>query len=115
MNRRKSTRHMNFGSVLLLLVAAVLVAGAGVFHACVKNRQIEIARAIDKTEGRIGQLDNDTRTLQMYLDRHLNRFKIGERLKQMGSKLIAIDRENLETVNSGDDGEPLPNLVRSGP
>ena len=115
MNRRKSSRNLNFGSVLLLLVAAVLVAGAGVFHACVKNRQIEVARSIEKTERHIDQLDNDTLTLQMYLDSQLNRFKIGKRLKQLGSDLIAIDRDNLEPVSLGGSGEPLPNLVRSGP
>lgn len=115
MNRRKSARNLTFGSILLLLVAAVLVAGAGVFHACVKNRQIEIARSIEKAENRIDQLDNDTLTLQMYLDSHLNRFKIGERLKQLGSDLIAIDMDDLETVSSGGTGEPLPNLVQSGP
>lgn len=115
MNRRKSSRNLSFGSVLLLVVAAILIAAAGVFHACVKNRQVEVARSIEKTERRIDQLELDTKTLQMYLDRQLNRFIIRERLKQLGSDLITIEVKALEEVRPGETAEPLPDLAQSGP
>ena len=114
MNRRKSARSISFGSVLLLVVAAILIAAAGVFHACVKNRQVEVARSIEATENLIAQVGNETKTVQMYLDRQLNRFLIKERLKQLGSTLTPIETTDIEEVDLQSLNQSLPELVQGG-
>jgi hypothetical protein len=114
MNRRKSARSISFGSVLLLVVAAILIAAAGVFQACVKNRQVEVARNIEKTEHRIVQVGNETKTVQMYLDRQLNRFLVKERLKQLGSTMTPIKTGDIEEVDLRTQNKPMPELVLGG-
>jgi len=48
--RRKVKPHLGFGTIVFLIVAAVMLAAAGVFHAYVKNRQINVAREIQGME-----------------------------------------------------------------
>ena len=114
MNRRRNFRNLNFSSVVFLVLVAVILASAGIFHAYVKNQQVEVGRKIEKTEQRISQHQLDIKTLQMHLDQQLNRFLIRDLLRQSGSELVSIPVNALEEV--GSDGVPqLPDLARRDP
>tara|TARA_B100001105_G_C22323706_1_gene413730 strand:- start:268 stop:675 length:408 start_codon:yes stop_codon:yes gene_type:complete len=88
--RRKVKPHLGFGTVVFLIVAAVMMAAAGVFHAYVKNRQINVAREIQGMEERISQHKLDITTLEVRLDDQLNPILINDRLNEMSSDLRRI-------------------------
>lgn len=116
MNRKRSSRNLSVGSVIFLVLVAVVLATAGVFHAYVKNLQVEVANKTEKTERRIGQLEMDIMTLQMQLDEQLNRFILRERLAQQRSRLIAIPLNGLlEIDQQAPTRSPDPELARRGP
>ena len=115
MNRKRTNRNLNFGSIVFLVVVAVVLASAGVFHAYIKNRQVEVARQTDKTEQRISQHELDIKTLQMHLDRQLNRFVIRDELARCGSDLVAIPVTEVEEIELNPLENPLPDLARRGP
>ena len=106
---------MNFGSIVFLVVVAVVLATAGVFHAYIKNQQVEVARRTEKTEQRIGQHELDIKALQMRLDQQLNRFLIRDQLRQSGSDLVAIPVTEVEEIDVKVLDNPLPDLARRGP
>ena len=114
MNRRRSTRNLSFGSVVFLVFVAVVLATAGVFHAYVKNLQVETARKTEKAEKRTGQLEMDIMTLQMQLDEQLNRYLLRERLQ--GSLLVPIPGNViLEIAQQVPTRIPEPDLAHRGP
>lgn len=91
MNRRRIVRpNLSLGSIVLLIVAALVIASAGVFHAYVKNRQINVTRQIEDVERRIQQGELDIKTRQMLLDEQLNRYLIRAKLKEISSDLRPI-------------------------
>ena len=114
MNRKKTIRNLNPGSVIFLLLVMIALVSAGVFHAYVKNMQVEVGRKIEKTEQRISQHQLDIKTLQMHLDQQLNRFLIRDLLRQAGSELVAIPVNALEEIGS-DAAQQLPGLARRDP
>lgn len=91
MNRRRAVKpHLGLGTIVLLIVTAVVMAAAGVFHAYVKNRQINVAREIQGVEDRISQYRLDITTLEVRLDDQLNPILINDRLAEMSSDLRRI-------------------------
>lgn len=103
MNRRRAAKpHLSFGSVLLLIVAAVIVATAGVFHAYVKNRQINVAREIQRAEERISQHELDIKTDEMLLAQQLNRILLRDRLRELNSDLRAIPVSIVREIDASD-------------
>ena len=91
MNRRKTTRtSLGMGTVILLVASMVVMGGAGVFHAYVKNRQINVAREIQVVEERISQHKLDITNLEVRLDDQLNPILINDRLADMSSDLRRI-------------------------
>lgn len=91
MNRRKKgPREIGFGSVLILLVTALVMAAGGVFHAYIKNRQINVSREIKRVEDRIAEHQLDVEAQAMVLAKLNNRFLIRDRLINLGSELIPI-------------------------
>lgn len=115
MNKKRTKRNLGFGSILFLVLVAVVLATAGVFHAYIKNRQVEVARRTEKTEQRISQHELEIKTLQMHLDQKLNRFLIRDQLRQRGSGLVAIPVTEVEAIDSHALNNPLPDLARRGP
>ena len=116
MNRRRTGGGgLGFGSVALLIAAAVVMAGAGVFHAYVKNRQIQVVREIEAAERRIDEHDLRIRTLQMMLDEQLNRYLLADRLREIASGLEEIPVGEIEEVDLRGRGEVMPDLARGDP
>ncbi len=73
MNRRRPVKsNIGIGAIVLLIAAALVVAGAGVFHAYTKNQQIKVARALQKVENRISQHRFDITNLEVRLEDQLN-------------------------------------------
>lgn len=97
--------------MILLVMAAVVVTAAGVFHAYVKNRQIHVKREVEKAEQRISQHEFEIETLQMRLDDELNRYLINGRLREIASDLRPIPVEDIEVIRSGPAPADLPDLA----
>lgn len=99
MNRRRKVKpHLGFGTIVFLIMAAVMMAAAGVFHAYVKNSQINVAREIQGTEERISQHKLDITTLEVRLDDQLNPILINDRLNEMSSDLRRIPVGAVEDI-----------------
>lgn len=75
---------------MLLIAAAVVMAAAGVFHAYIKNRQINVSREIQRVEDNISQHKLDIATDEMLLTDQLNSVRIRDRLKEISSDLRSI-------------------------
>ncbi|NNM30352.1 MAG: hypothetical protein HKO57_12595 [Akkermansiaceae bacterium] len=96
-------------------MAAVITTAAGVFHAYVKNRQIDVARQIEETEQRVAQHELDIKTLQMRLDRELNRYLVRDRLQQIASDLVPIPVMSVEEIKQNPKSPILPDLAGRSP
>jgi hypothetical protein len=93
MNRRRNDPKNNgihATTFLAILLAVVTAAGGGIWHAWLKNRQIQVKREIDRIERLCGQHQLDIRTTQMRTDQLLNRFAIRQQLVDLGSDLKPI-------------------------
>ena len=80
-----------------------------------KNRQIDVARQIERTEQRVAQCELNIKTLQMRLDRELNRYLVRDRLVQIASPLKSIPVTEVEEVTPEPSTNTLPDLARQGP
>lgn len=93
MNRRRNeTRKtgVHTTTVIAICLALVTAATGGIWHAWLKNRQIQVKREIDRIERQCGQHQLDIRTTQMRMDQLLNRFAIRQQLTDLGSDLQPI-------------------------
>lgn len=110
MNRRRPVKsNIGIGAIVLLIAAALVVAGAGVFHAYTKNQQIKVARALQKVENRISQHRFDITNLEVRLEDQLNPILLNDRLIQMSSDLRRIPREAVQNLPAERD----PRAVKS--
>lgn len=115
MNRRRTVKpHLSFGSVLLLVTAAVIVAAAGVFHAYVKNRQINVAREIQEAEDRISQHRMDIQTSEVLLAQQLNRIRLRNCLLELNSDLREIRPEVLREIDGSAPDRSSPDSEVAG-
>ncbi|MEI6675745.1 MAG: hypothetical protein WCO57_11260 [Verrucomicrobiota bacterium] len=91
MNRLKSqTRPPASVFIFAPIIAAIIGAGGGVWHADIKFRQTQVNREIDAIEHRVEQYQLEIRTTQMRNDAILNRFAIRKQLEESGSPLRPI-------------------------
>lgn len=102
MNRRRTEQRCGPLPVAVLVAAAALGAFGGIVHVYYKNRQIEVARHIERAEERIAQHRNDIRTVQMRMDQMLNRYVMRAQLRELGSELRPIPAEKFEVIAPGD-------------
>lgn len=100
MNRRRNEVRTPVSAFIVLILAAMIVAGGGVLHAFYKNRQIQVSREIDAIERRIEQHKIDIRTTEMRMDELLNRFVIRKQIEANGSSLRPIPVGVVETINT---------------
>ena len=102
MNRRRTEQRCGPLPVAVLVAAAALGAFGGIVHVYYKNRQIEVARQIERAEERIAQHRNDIRTVEMRMDQMLNRYVMRKQLRDLGSGLRPIPPEKIEVIARGD-------------
>jgi len=112
-NRRRATgENLGMGAVVLLILTALVIAGAGVFHAFTKNQQINVARVLQRIENRVSQHRLDITNLEVRLEEQLNPILLNDRLIQMSSDLRSIPLEAVESIplesTSGTTRAPLP-------
>ena len=99
MNRRRAAReNLGVGPVVLLVLTALVIAGAGVFHAYTKNQQIKVARSLQKVENRVSQHRLDITNLEVRLEEQLNPILLNDRLIQMSSDLRSIPLEAVKSI-----------------
>lgn len=114
MNRKRSARNLSLGGIIFLVLVAVVLATAGVFHAYIKNMQVEVARETQKTERRTQQLDMDIKMLQMRIDQQLILPLLRDRLKR--SSLVPIPINVIEEIDQQAVNHiPTPDLAHRGP
>jgi len=98
-NRRRAAReNLGVGPVVLLILTALVIAGAGVFHAYTKNQQIKVARSLQKVENRVSQHRLDITNLEVRLEEQLNPILLNDRLIQMSSDLRSIPLEAVKSI-----------------
>lgn len=68
-------------------------------HAYVKNRQVEVAREMDKTRQRTDSHYEEIKHLQVNIDRKENRHIIRTQLAEQGSSLCKIGPHAIEVIN----------------
>ncbi len=114
MNRKRSRRNLTLGSIGFLVLVAVVLATVGVFHAYIKNMQVQVARETQKTEKRTQQLSMDIKMLQMRIDQQLILPLLRDRLKQ--SSLVPIPINVIEEIDQRAVNHiPAPDLAQRGP
>lgn len=114
MNRKRSARNLSPGSIFFLVLVAVVLATAGVFHAYIKNMQVEVARETQKTERRTEQLGMDIKMLQMRIDQQLILPLLRDRLKE--SSLVPIPINVIEEIDQQAINHiSAPDLAHRGP
>jgi len=111
MNRRRTEQRCGPLPVAVLVAAAALGAFGGIVHVYYKNRQIEVARQIERAEERIAQHRNDIRTVEMRMDQMLNRYDMRAQLRELGSELRPIPPDRVEVIVPGD--QPAAEAVAS--
>ena len=105
MNKRKTQKKsFRFPEVILLTLAAVLVTAGGVCHAVIKNNQVQVTRQIEDSHRRTDAHNNDAMTVQVQIDRKVNRFVIKESLESQNSTLGETEVSQIEIVSSDDSG-----------
>ena len=102
MNRRRPEQRCGPLPVAVLVAAAALGAFGGIVHVYYKNRQIEVARQIERAEERIAQHRNDIRTAEMRMDQMLNRYVMRKQLRDLKSGLRPIPPDRIEVIGPGD-------------
>ena len=96
------------------MLVAVVLATVGVFHAYIKNMQVQVAREMQKTEKRTQQLSMDIKMLQMRIDQQLILPLLRDRLKQ--SSLVPIPINVIEEIDQRAVNHiPAPDLAQRGP
>lgn len=114
MNKRRSdTTNFGFAPIVILMFAGLLLAIGGVMHAYVKNRQVEVAREIDKTQKRTDSHYEEIKHLQVSIDRKENRHIIRTQLAEKGSSLAKIVPGAIEIVHpESGGGKPVASSVQ---
>jgi len=113
MNRRRmiKKKDLSFGQIILLAVAVLLVATAGVHFVYLKNKQIDLVREIEHTKNRIAEHEYDLRGLQSREDDILDRYLIRDRLRLVNSTMVEIPAEVIEHVDSIIDSAPRRGIL----
>lgn len=101
MNRRRTERRCGPLPVAVLVAATALGAFGGVSFVYHKNRQIQVARQIERCEQRIAKHHDDIRTLEMRMDQMLNRYVMRAQLKEVGSSLRPVAPEMVDVIAPG--------------
>jgi len=99
MNKRKTqNKAFKCSEVVLLTLAAALVTAGGVCHAIIKNKQVQVTRQIEESHRRTDTHNNDAMTIQVQVDRKVNRFVIKESLESERSELRETAASQIEIV-----------------
>lgn len=94
--------------MVILITAALLLAGGGVMHAYAKNCQVQVAREIDASQSRAEEYLENVKMLQVKIERKQNRHTIRDELARRDSHLCAISSQDIEVVEPiGSASEPV--------
>jgi len=119
MNKRRNQQgKMNLFEAVLLLLAVVILMGAGVTHAWVKNSQVEVVHAVDKVERSISDHEDSINSLQVKIDKKLNLYQLRDDLQRAGSQLVLIPVSSIEKIHpyvEGEARESSPALAQRRP
>ena len=103
MNKRKSSnKTISHFEVAFLLLAALVVIGAGVNYAILKNEQVSLDRKTESVRQDMMRHDLETQDAQVQVDRRYNRFAVKSELREMGSVMRERPDFVVERVNPVD-------------
>lgn len=99
MNRhRNKQRHLSTPEIILLVLSAIILMGAGVTHAWLRNSHVEVVRDVDKTQQRISDHEDAINSLQVKIDKKLNIYQLRDDLDRAQSELVSIPVSALEKI-----------------
>lgn len=90
MNKKKSQKGLSLGTFFVVLTAAALVAGGGIFYVIVKNEQVQTQRQIAKIERQINDHNVAITGYRADIEDHLGRYRLRQQLEEKNSSLVAI-------------------------
>jgi hypothetical protein len=100
MNRRRNEARTPTLIYVAVFLALAIVAVGGVSYANLKNRQIQVSRAIDATDRRSEKWRLDIRTTEMRMDELVSYFVLVKKIKENHSTLRPIPTGVVEEVDS---------------
>ena len=96
--RRHKDRRFSVAEIIVLILAAVILMVGGVTHAWLKNSHVEVMRAADQAEQRIGDHEDTINSLQVKIDKKLNIYQLRDDLERAGSALVLVPASALEVI-----------------
>ena len=88
MNKRRSekkVKHFSKVEIAFLLIAALVMIAGGVNYSILKNEQVNLVRQTEKVRQEVKRYDSETRSVNVEIDRKINRFAIKSELREIGS------------------------------
>ncbi len=100
MNRiRRKSRGLGPLGIILIIICAVVATTAGISHAMLKNKQLQVLREIEKTQGRIGDMELDIATEEMRTSAMMDRYELRSAIESIQSELTPISTAQLEVID----------------
>ena len=96
---RVKKRNLSPAMFVLLVMTAISLATTGIFHAVMKNRQLQVVRQIDQVERRIKDQDRDIIYLEIKIDQLENHRELRESLTSSGTSLQPIPLESIVAIS----------------
>jgi len=96
--RRTQKKNLNVSEVILLVVAAVLVATGGIWHAVIKNEQVEVTRQIEASRKRTALHRNEATSIKVQMGRKVDRYVIKNALQDQQSTMREMPIGVIEVV-----------------
>jgi hypothetical protein len=95
---RKNDRGFSVSEMIILCVAGVILMAGGVYHAWLKNSQVDVAREMDRSQRRINDHKGEINSLQVKIDKKLNIYQLRDDLNKCGSRLVLLPVSAIERI-----------------
>ncbi len=96
---RKQHRRISVPEMFILILTVVILMGAGVTYACLRNTQVKVVHEMDKIQKRIRDHEDSIDSLQVKIEKKLNICVLRDKLEKSGSKLTSIPVSSLEIIS----------------
>ncbi len=111
MNRiRSKSRGLGPLGIILIIICAIVATTAGISHAMLKNKQLQVLREIEKIQGRIGDLELDIATEGMRTSAMMDRYELRSSIESIESELAPISIAQLEVIDLAEDRKLVSNI-----
>lgn len=106
--------RVSLGLLIWMVICAIVVAGAGVYYATLKNEQVAVRTEINKLHREIAVCNMNANQARAKTHALTNRWAMRDRLSQDASTLHDIDRAQIEIARRMRDTASYA-VIRSAP